>query len=119
MSYKKNIQYKTKEIKNFYSNYRNKWFDLYKSERKVINRLKLSKKSNVLDIGSACGGLGKILYKKFKIDYYLGLEVNKSASNFSKNIFPRGNFKNLDFLNFEKEKKQLTQFDYVFSLTTF
>ena len=116
MSYKKNIQYKTKEIKNFYSNYRNKWFDLYKSERKVINRLKLSKKSNVLDIGSACGGLGKILYKKFKIDYYLGLEVNKSASNFSKNIFPRGNFKNLDFLNFEKEKKQLTQFDYVFSL---
>ncbi len=116
MSYKKNIKYKSKEIRDFYSSYRNKWPDLYKSERKVIDRLKINKKSKILDIGSACGGLGKILYKRFKVDYYLGLEVNKSASNFSKNIFSKGNFKNLDFLNFEKKKLRPTEFDYVFSL---
>lgn len=111
-----NRAYKSSEIAKYYASNRNKWSDFYKSERKVINQLRIKKSSTILDIGSACGGLGKILSKKFKIQNYLGLEVNKLAFSFAKKNFLKGNFKNIDFLKYEKRKKNLTKFQYVFSL---
>ena len=38
-----NKVYKSLEIVKFYASNRNKWKDLYKSERKVINKLNIKK----------------------------------------------------------------------------
>ena len=112
----KNKKYKTIEIKKFYSNNRNKWNQLYKSEKEVIKKIKINRDSHILDIGSACGGLGIILKKKFKIKNYTGLEINKQAYKFSKKNFSSGKFINKDLLDFENKKKNITTYDYVFSL---
>ncbi len=112
----KNKKYNTNEIQKFYSNNRNKWSQLYKSEREILKKLKIKKDSKVLDIGSACGGLGKILGQKYKIKNYVGLEINKEASIYSKKIFKKGIYQNIDLLNYEKKKSFLSQYDFVFSL---
>ena len=33
----------------------------------------------VLDVGSACGGLGRALHKKFGIEHYTGVDINRSS----------------------------------------
>ena len=58
-----NKAYRSSEIFNYYSSNRNKWFDFYKSERTIIEKLKIRKNSKILDIGSACGGLGEVFKK--------------------------------------------------------
>ena len=39
-----NKAYRSSEIFNYYSSNRNKWFDFYKSERTIIEKLKNKKK---------------------------------------------------------------------------
>ena len=39
-----NKAYRSSEIFNYYSSNRNKWFDFYKSERTIIEKLKIRKK---------------------------------------------------------------------------
>lgn len=100
----RNINYKTEEISNFFKKNRIKWNHLYLSEKKSINYIfNNSNIKTVLDVGCACGGLGSILKKKFKIKEYTGIEINKNAALIAqkkhKNIF------NKDFLNFNTQKK--------------
>lgn len=111
-----NKNYKSSEIVKYYANNRNKWRELYKSERKVIKQLKIRKNSKVLDIGSACGGLGEILCKRFKIKNYTGVEINKAAYELAKLKNKKFNFINTDLLNYEMNKKKISKFDFVFSL---
>ena len=111
-----NKVYKSLEIVKFYASNRNKWKDLYKSERKVINKLNIKKNSTVIDIGSACGGLGQILNKRFGVKKYTGVEINKEAFNYAKLKNKKFNFINSDLLNYEKNKKINSKFDFVFSL---
>tara|TARA_E500000178_G_scaffold267163_1_gene264580 strand:- start:900 stop:1622 length:723 start_codon:yes stop_codon:yes gene_type:complete len=111
-----NTVYKSLEIVKYYASNRNKWKDLYKSERKVINKLNIKKNSTVIDIGSACGGLGQILNKRFGVKKYTGVEINKEAFNYAKLKNKKFNFINSDLLNYEKNKKINSKFDFVFSL---
>ncbi len=111
-----NRVYLTSEIKNFYSSNRKIWNHLYDSEKVVIKNLKIKKNSTVMDIGSACGGLGAILKKKYGLKKYLGIEINKQACELSSQLYNNFKFVNTDLLNFEKRSLKLTKFDYVFSL---
>ena len=111
-----NKVYKSSEIYKFYSTNRNKWSDFYKSERKIISLLKFKKNSSILDIGSACGGLGVVLKKRYGIIKYTGIEINKKAHNYAKIINKNFRFYNEDLLNFEKNKKYKSKYDFVFSL---
>ena len=98
--------YNSSEIVRYYSLNRNKWKHLYKSERKIISKLNLNKSSRVLDIGSACGGLGEVLSQKYNIKSYDGIEINKKAYLYSKLKNPKFNFCNSDLLNYQKRKKK-------------
>ena len=73
-----NKAYKSSEILKYYANNRNKWSDFYKSERKVISQLRIKKNSTILDIGSACGGLGAVLKKRFKVRNYT-VKINRGV----------------------------------------
>ena len=108
--------YNSSEIVRYYSSNRNKWKHFYKSERKIISKLNLNKSSTILDIGSACGGLGEVLSKKYKIKSYTGIEINKKAYLYSKLKNPKFNFSNSDLLNYQKSKKKISKFKFVFSL---
>jgi SAM-dependent methyltransferase len=82
----KNIEYTSKQIKEFYSKHRNSWKDFYPSERWVFERL-LSDDGmpkDVLDVGCACGGLGQALSRKFSIHSYTGVDINKEAIEWAK-----------------------------------
>jgi SAM-dependent methyltransferase len=111
-----NKAYTSREILNYYSLNRNKWFDFYKSERKIISKLKIKKNSNILDIGSACGGLGEVLRKRYKVKNYTGIEINKKAYDYAKIKNKEFIFINSDLLNYEKNIKNNSKFNYVFSL---
>ena len=112
----KNKAYKSNEILKFYAVNRNKWKDFYKSEKEIINKLKIKKNSSILDIGSACGGLGVVLNKRYGVEDYVGIEINKDAHNYAKNKYKNFNLINSDLLNYEKNKKKYSEFKYVFSL---
>ena len=108
--------YKSYEIVKYYSKNRNKWSNFYKSEKKVIDQLNIHKDSTILDIGSACGGLGGALRKRYKIKSYTGVEINKDAYKFAKSRYKIFKFINSNILNYEINKKKLSKFNYVFSL---
>ena len=84
---KRNIKYKSEELFNYYKKNRVVWSQLYKSERKLLNKLQLKNKE-ILDVGCACGGLGDILKKKFNIKTYTGIEIHKKQYNYAKNNIP-------------------------------
>jgi len=84
----KNIEYKSSEIVQFYSTYRMKYDDFYPSEKKVIEYIfnnEEYRKMSILDIGCACGGLGKALSEQFNIKSYTGVDINKDAIDWAKN----------------------------------
>lgn len=108
----KNIKYKNENIFNFYKNNRNKWEQLYLSEKKIL-RATFLKNSNILDLGCGCGGLGSILKKKFKINNYYGIDINYRCIQYAKKKYPKFKFYNKNFENFDFKKK----FDYVISFS--
>ena len=109
---KRNIKYKSEELFNYYKKNRVVWSQLYKSERKLLNKLQLKNKE-ILDVGCACGGLGDILKKKFNIKTYTGIEIHKKQYNYAKNKYKNFKFINKDILNFNTKKK----YDYVISFS--
>lgn len=111
-----NKKYISNQILKYYASNRTTWMELYKSEREVIKKLKIAKNSKILDIGSACGGLGKILKKRYKIRNYTGVEINEQAHNLAKVLNKNFKFFNIDLLNYEKSSNFISKYNYVFSL---
>jgi SAM-dependent methyltransferase len=77
----RNIEYKSGEIRIYYSCNRSKWEALYPSERWVFTKLAGSEGflGDVLDVGCACGGLGAALSQKFRLTSYTGVDINRQA----------------------------------------
>jgi len=77
----KNIQYKTRELVEFFSANRQKWEQFYPSERWVFEKLAGQDKAlgDVLDVGCACGGLGAALSEKFILNSYTGVDINEEV----------------------------------------
>ncbi len=88
-----NIEYKSSEIKDFYSTQRTAWKQFYPSERKVFERTLegFGADAKVLDVGCAAGGLGRALHQRFQISDYTGIDINKEVIEFAKSApFPDG-----------------------------
>ena len=116
----KNINYKSENIKKYFSTERVIWEEFYPSERKVIQdtitRFDSIDNIEVLDIGCACGGLGNALNKKFNISNYTGVEINKQAAEYGEILNNDLKIMQGDFLEITNKIKE-NHFDLVFSLS--
>jgi SAM-dependent methyltransferase len=72
----KNIKYNSKSLSDTYSKIRTSWSEFYDSEKTILERVGISFKDSVLDLGCACGGLGRALKEKFSITDYTGIDIN-------------------------------------------
>ena len=113
----KNIVYNSGQIKKYYSMSRQCWDDFYPSERRVFEKVSEAHAlGDLLDIGCACGGLGKALHDRFGINSYTGIEINQDAVCWAKKNLDIGSPSFLicgDFLKIKLKKK----FDTVVSLS--
>ncbi len=85
----KNIVYKSSQIRDFYKTHRQNWDEFYPSEKCVFEKLFTMRGTlgNLLDVGCACGGLGRTLYERSFITSYTGIDINSESIEFaSKNI---------------------------------
>jgi 2-polyprenyl-3-methyl-5-hydroxy-6-metoxy-1,4-benzoquinol methylase len=111
-----NIEYESNQISEFYMNHRMTYNDFYPSERKIINDVfSALNDADVLDIGCACGGLGKALSEEFNISRYTGIDINKQAIEWAKNNnrlpIPH------EYIDGDVLKHNLKKTDVVFSLS--
>ncbi len=76
-----NIHYESDSIAKFYSHNRVRWEQFYPSEQHVFKSVfdEHGAIKTVLDVGCACGGLGRALYDQFKIDHYTGIDINRAS----------------------------------------
>ena len=99
--------YSTQQIVKYFSKNRVQWDQLYNSEKIIIEKLNINSDSRILDVGCACGGLGLILNKKYHSNNYVGLEINKQAFDYAKNLYSKGKYFNTDGVVFINDKSIL------------
>lgn len=104
----------SKEIKEFYSGNRINWDQLYNSQKEVLEKANLNEKSNILDLGCACGGLYKILNEKFKINKYIGIDINSQCIQYANELYKDVEFIASDISNMNNDKFN-NKFDFVIS----
>ncbi len=77
----KNIEYKTKQISEYFSRNRVKWDQFYPSEKWIFERIAgpEGQMGSVLDAGCAAGGLGLALGERFSLTEYVGVDINVPA----------------------------------------
>ena len=111
----KNIKYSTEELKRFYSVNRVSWDDIYPSEKHIFTKSFTGKELTILDVGCACGGMGKAIEEQFKVQSYTGIEINKSCVEMAPSIFPKGQYFYGDFLELSPVIEQ--QYNTVLSMS--
>jgi SAM-dependent methyltransferase len=76
-----NINYRSREISEFYSCNRQTWEQFYPSERRAFKKIagRSKRVGDLLDVGCACGGLATALMEKFTLTSYAGVDINKGA----------------------------------------
>lgn len=85
----RNIVYKSSQIRDFFKDHRKNWDELYPSEKWVFEKTYTMRGflGNLLDVGCACGGLGRALDEQSFISSYTGIDINSESIEFaSKNI---------------------------------
>ncbi|MBF0504259.1 MAG: class I SAM-dependent methyltransferase [Candidatus Omnitrophica bacterium] len=77
----KNIQYKTKQISEYFTTNRIKWGQFYPSEKWIFEKVAGTdgKMGKILDVGCAAGGLGLALRERFFVSQYVGVDINAPA----------------------------------------
>ena len=95
----KNVHYSTDHLPEFYSSHRIGWEALYPSEKVILEKLPLNAESRVIDLGSACGGLGVALRERFGITAYTGIDISADCIAAAPAICPHGDFHAGDFLD--------------------
>jgi SAM-dependent methyltransferase len=83
----KNIHYSSKQLVSYYQCNRQRWDEFYPSEKWVFERLftETGKCGDILDVGCACGGLGKAFCDRFILDSYTGVDINQDAIDWAEN----------------------------------
>jgi SAM-dependent methyltransferase len=76
-----NIHYESDSIAKFYSQNRVRWDQFYPSEQHIFEKIFAEHGAikKVLDVGCACGGLGRALHEQFEIDQYTGVDINSGS----------------------------------------
>lgn len=84
----KNIEYKTKNISEYFSTNRVKWDQFYPSEKWILERIAGpdGQMGSVLDAGCAAGGLGLALEERFSLKEYVGVDINGPAIDHANTI---------------------------------
>ena len=92
MALNRNIKYKSKWLLAYFSKKRKLWRDFYPSEKKVFKKIFAQTRSlgDVLDVGCACGGLGRALSSTFKLDSYTGVDINSELIRFARKDIKSG-----------------------------
>ena len=104
----------SEKIKEFYSQNRIVWDQLYNSEKEILEKANLNENSKVLDLGCACGGLYKILNKKFKVNKYVGIDINTHCIQLANELYQDVEFIAGDISEMN-DNKFLNEFDFVIS----
>ena len=96
----------------FFTNKRNKFADLYKGEKIILNSI-IDNKLSVLDYGCATGGMYKILKKKIRKLNYVGVDFNERLLDKARILNP-----GVKFFSTKEYKKKLKnkKFDVVLIL---
>lgn len=118
MAKNRNIKYKSVQLLDYYRKKRKSWRDLYPSEKAVFKKISGAGKplGEVLDVGCACGGLGKALRGRFRLDSYTGVDIHAKLIKFAEDNVDPGldcDFICGDILDLELTK----EFDTVVSLS--
>ena len=113
----RNIPYKTDQLARYFVRNRVKWDQFYESERVIIEELKIEPHHSILDVGCGCGGLGLALREKFGVKDYTGVEINPSAAEAGRSIYPEARILSGDILDLSLGELRQMQFDVVFSLS--
>jgi SAM-dependent methyltransferase len=78
-----NIAYVSPAIAAYFGSNRRRWDQFYPSERWIIDRVAERRRGgsfgHVLDVGSACGGLGAALAERHRLEDYTGIDINIQA----------------------------------------
>ncbi len=104
----------TEKIKKFYSNNRVQWDQLYDSQKKILEKSGINKESKVLDLGCACGGLYKILNDRFRVNNYLGIDINEPCIKYANELYKDVRFIVDDISNM-RDNELIGKFDFVIS----
>jgi SAM-dependent methyltransferase len=114
---KKNLVYRTSELKSYFSHNRIRWHQFYESERRTIEKVWPGGCPNVLDIGCGCGGLGLGLEERFGSVCYTGVEINTDAAAAAAKVNPNARVLAGDFLCMQPNEIEDGSFDMVVSLS--
>lgn len=112
-----NNKYNTNEIEKYFSTNRIKWDQFYSSEKKIIEKLNITKDTTILDVGCGCGGLGLALKEQFSNINYTGVEINDKAAKTAMKMNNEAVFYNGDILHLTTTELKNKTYDLVFSLS--
>ena len=114
----KSLKYMGPEIEEYFSTHRTTWDGFYPSERSLIEAVWPVEPPRILDIGSACGGLGLALQERFgNLSSYTGIEFNTQAVQTAQRLNPSARFIEGDFLQVSDAELDPRGYDLVFSLS--
>ena len=104
--------WKNKNVTRYYIDNRSTFKDLYKSESKLLYKLKKKSIKKILDFGCATGSFYKIFSKMFKDISYVGIDIEKEMIKNALKIY--GKNRNTKFIL--SKKKKLSYKDNYFDL---
>jgi precorrin-6B methylase 2 len=114
----KSLKYSGTDIEEYFSTHRTTWEGFYPSERSLIESVWPTEPPHILDIGSACGGLGLALQERFgPLSSYTGIEFNSQAVQTARRLNPSAQFIEGDFLQVKDSELREVGYDLVFSLS--
>lgn len=91
----KSLPFNTNYFKKYYNNYRNKYEHLFSSEKYFFNQV-LDSSKNILDVGSASGGMYKIITDLSSNITYEGVDISLELIAEAKKRYPEGTFSLID-----------------------
>ena len=114
----KSLKYEGNDISDYYSHHRITWDGFFPSEQELIESVWPTDPPHILDIGSACGGLGLALEERFgTLSSYTGIEFNSQAVQTARRLNPSAQFIEGDFLQVKDSELRQVGYDLVFSLS--
>ena len=93
--------WKNKNVTRYYIDNRSTFKDLYKSESKLLYKLKKKSIKKILDFGCATGSFYKIFSKMFKDISYVGIDIEKEMIKNALKIY--GKNRNTKFILSKKK----------------
>lgn len=114
---KRNIEYQTGWLSEYFSSHRVRWEQFYPSERAVLESIGVQPSDTVLDVGCGCGGLGLALRERFGVSQYQGVDINSAAAEVARQMNPKAQVLTGDVLQLTAGALAGRAYDVVFSLS--